>query len=98
MKYVSGVLFSGERSASTAAGAGTGSGSSEASVDIDAGKGREEDRHAHFGKKLPRAWGVMRDQLDPDVLRGCRRVVVIGIHGWFPGMCLSCASWEYEAK
>lgn len=22
-----------------------------------------------------------------DVLRGCRRVVVIGIHGWFPGMC-----------
>ena len=21
-----------------------------------------------------------------DVLRGCRRVVVIGIHGWFPGV------------
>ncbi|EEB87541.1 hypothetical protein MPER_15077, partial [Moniliophthora perniciosa FA553] len=20
-----------------------------------------------------------------DVLRGCKRVVVIGIHGWFPG-------------
>lgn len=23
--------------------------------------------------------------LDPDVLRGCKRVVVIGVHGWFPG-------------
>jgi hypothetical protein len=23
-----------------------------------------------------------------DVLRGCKRVVVIGIHGWFPGICL----------
>jgi hypothetical protein len=23
--------------------------------------------------------------IDPDVLRGCKRVVVIGIHGWFPG-------------
>ncbi|KAJ8514671.1 hypothetical protein ONZ45_g7817 [Pleurotus djamor] len=23
--------------------------------------------------------------LKPDVLRGCRKVVIIGIHGWFPG-------------
>ena len=27
--------------------------------------------------------------IDPDVLRGCKRVVVIGIHGWFPGTFLS---------
>jgi len=24
--------------------------------------------------------------LDKDVLRGCKRVVVIGVHGWFPGV------------
>lgn len=25
--------------------------------------------------------------LSRDVLRGCRRVVIIGVHGWFPGAC-----------
>ena len=55
------------------------------------GKSKETD-HLHFGKKLPRAWDVTRDSLDPDVLRGCRRVVVIGIHGWFPGEFYSCTT------
>jgi hypothetical protein len=27
--------------------------------------------------------------LDKDVLRGCKRVVVIGVHGWFPGMLIA---------
>ena len=44
----------------------------------------------HFGKALPRSWEVLNAAqggatLDKDVLRGCKRVVVIGIHGWFPG-------------
>ncbi|KAI0319411.1 hypothetical protein OF83DRAFT_1055033 [Amylostereum chailletii] len=57
-----------------------------------AGKGkgraraRDEEELAHFGKALPRAWSTMGERaFDPDVLRGCKRVVVIGIHGWFPG-------------
>ena len=31
--------------------------------------------------------GVNESDGMKDVLRGCKRVVVIGIHGWFPGMC-----------
>ncbi|KAG5651798.1 hypothetical protein H0H81_007357 [Sphagnurus paluster] len=58
---------------------------------VGKGKGRERDRerereYMHFGKELPRAYDVVQDKLDPDVLGGCKRVVVIGIHGWFPGM------------
>ncbi|KAF8200093.1 hypothetical protein BJ912DRAFT_947921 [Pholiota molesta] len=56
-------------------------------------------RFAQFGRALPKAWRVV-DGVDigaeagvgadggaqmEDVLRGCRRVVVIGVHGWFPG-------------
>ena len=50
------------------------------------GKGKAREREfAHFGKELPRAWDVVGNKLDPDVLNGCSNVVVIGIHGWFPG-------------
>lgn len=56
------------------------------------GKGKEKEKekekdeyYVHFGKKLPKAWDIVQEKLDPDVLRGCKRVVVIGIHGWFPG-------------
>ena len=42
-----------------------------------------------FGQDLPKAWkvleGVNGNGLEPDVLRGCKKVVVIGVHGWFPG-------------
>jgi hypothetical protein len=31
-----------------------------------------------------------------DVLRGCKRVVVIGIHGWFPGMHSINCSFEHR--
>ena len=77
MKFVSGVLFAQDQEGAMG---GTVRGK---------GKGKESD-YLHFGKKLPRAWDVMKDNLDPDVLRGCRRVVVIGIHGWFPGGFYSC--------
>lgn len=40
---------------------------------------------ADFGRELPRIWDVIGERLDGDTLRGCKRVVVIGIHGWFPG-------------
>ncbi|KAK0186507.1 hypothetical protein F5146DRAFT_1066176 [Armillaria mellea] len=54
----------------------------------DGGKGKER---ADVGVGLPRAWDILQGQSSPseagmgDVLRGCKRVVVIGIHGWFPG-------------
>jgi hypothetical protein len=52
----------------------------------ESGKGKaKEGRFSHFGKVLPRAWDVSGTKLHPDVLGGCRKVVVIGIHGWFPG-------------
>ncbi|KAL4077817.1 hypothetical protein J3A83DRAFT_4087667, partial [Scleroderma citrinum] len=35
-------------------------------------------------KALPRAWNVLEGD-NYDVLRGCQRIVVIGVHGWFPG-------------
>jgi hypothetical protein len=62
----------------------------EDSVGKGKAKAKEKD-FEHFGKQLPRTWEVVggKSGLHPDVLRGCRRAVVIGIHGWFPG-----ASWE----
>ncbi|TFY54945.1 hypothetical protein EVG20_g9498, partial [Dentipellis fragilis] len=55
------------------------------------GKGKEKSKagaidssFAHYGQNLPRAWDIAGD-LDEDVLKGCKKVVVIGIHGWFPG-------------
>ncbi|GLB45672.1 hypothetical protein LshimejAT787_2600050 [Lyophyllum shimeji] len=69
MKLVSGMLFATEKPEDRAA---------------RKGKAREQE-FLHFGKELPKAWDMLQDKLDTDVLRGCRRVVVIGIHGWFPG-------------
>lgn len=37
-----------------------------------------------YEKALPRSWDVIGGQ-QQDVLRGCQRAVVIGVHGWFPG-------------
>lgn len=97
MKFVSGVLFAkevpdGESSAERQA---SGSGSSKGSSLKRKGKSKEiEKEMVHFGKSLPRAWDVMKKRtsmgsgsglVPEDVLRGCRKVVVIGIHGWFPG-------------
>ena len=39
----------------------------------------------NFGKPLPRALDVVGDQMDPKVLHGVCKVVVIGIAGWSPG-------------
>ncbi|KAG5641460.1 hypothetical protein DXG03_005137 [Asterophora parasitica] len=80
MRFVSDVLFAADKDGAGDAKAGKGKGK---------GKALEREREKefmHFGKELPRAYHVVeKGRLDEDVLRGCRRVVVIGIHGWFPG-------------
>lgn len=61
---------------------------------IDKGKGRAKAREGPctpHEKALPRAWSILEGD-GHDILRGCRRVVVIGVHGWFPGMQLSNSS------
>ena len=40
---------------------------------------------ADFGTALPRALNVVGDKIDPKVLQGACRIVVIGIAGWSPG-------------
>ncbi|KAF4588400.1 hypothetical protein EYR40_009950 [Pleurotus pulmonarius] len=102
MKFVSGVLFAKEATDGERSGVereASGVGSSQGPSLKRKGKSKEIEREMiHFGKALPRAWDVMNKHssagsgsgLAPeDVLRGCRKVVVIGIHGWFPGQCPS---------
>ncbi|PPR07240.1 hypothetical protein CVT26_012498, partial [Gymnopilus dilepis] len=38
--------------------------------------------------------GVTGESAVKDVLRGCRRVVVIGVHGWFPGTMIRTLAGE----
>jgi hypothetical protein len=38
-----------------------------------------------FGKTLPRAFDVVGNQMDPKVLHGVCKIVVIGVAGWSPG-------------
>ncbi|KAF4568665.1 hypothetical protein EYR36_010678 [Pleurotus pulmonarius] len=98
MKFVSGVLFAKEATDGEMSGVereASGVGSAHGPSLKRKGKSKEIEREMiHFGKALPRAWDVMKKHstagsgsgLAPeDVLRGCRKVVVIGIHGWFPG-------------
>lgn len=66
----------------------------ESSLSAALGKGKEREPNTYFGKQLPRAWDVMQGTFNSDVLRGCENVVVIGIHGWFPGETLS--PWEFR--
>ena len=47
------------------------------------GKGKERRHLEEFGKELPRVWDVLGGTEAP--LADCKKVVVIGIHGWFPG-------------
>jgi len=45
----------------------------------------KEPVYSPYGKALPRTWDVLGGGGVVDVLRGCRKVVIIGVHGWFPG-------------
>ncbi|KAI5117815.1 hypothetical protein M0805_004945 [Coniferiporia weirii] len=54
-------------------------------------KGKETARRAElddFGKELPRAWKVLNEVPETHSLSTCKKVVVIGIHGWFPGYAM----------
>ena len=70
LRFVSGMLFA--RDENTSPGK-------------DKSLSKDDGSFADFGAGLPRTWDVIGERLDGDILRGCRRVVVIGIHGWFPG-------------
>jgi len=69
VRFVSGMLFAKEDDTSTEA---------------DKARSKSEEYFADFGKELPRTWDVIGEPID-GILQGCKRVVVIGIHGWFPG-------------
>jgi hypothetical protein len=69
VRFVSGMLFAKDDSAS---------------VERDKAHSKSGEHFADFGNELPRIWDVI-DEQDDNFLQGCKRVVVIGIHGWFPG-------------
>lgn len=64
-----------------------------------------------FGRALPKAWKVFEDAewssetpagtwqggQPIDILRGCRKIVVIGVHGWFPGTMIRTVLGEVSA-
>jgi hypothetical protein len=56
-----------------------------ASTETDKARSKSQEYFADFGKELPRTWDVIGEPIDGNILQGCKRVVVIGIHGWFPG-------------
>ena len=94
MKFMSGVLFAKDEGGDKGRKAGKAKGKEKA---------REE--FVHFGKALPRAWSVFGEDVDGDVLKGCKNVVVIGIHGWFPGeaTCFNTSApvfcwWHFNAS
>lgn len=72
VRFVSGMLFAKDDGAST---------------EIDKARSKSEEYFADFGTELPRTWDVLGEPMDGNILQGCKRVVVIGIHGWFPGTC-----------
>jgi hypothetical protein len=53
--------------------------------DTRTARSRNEQQFAEFGRGLPHIWDDIGERIDGDTLQGCKRVVVIGIHGWFPG-------------
>jgi hypothetical protein len=70
VRFVSGMLFAKDDGAST---------------ETDKARSKDEEFFADFGNELPRTRDVIGETIDGNILQGCKRVVVIGIHGWFPG-------------
>lgn len=59
------------------------------------GKAREKEHEAkfiHLGKELPKALSIIGETLNPYMLSGGCRVVVIGVAGWSPGSSTNLAS------
>lgn len=60
------------------------------------GKGRDRRPDLHdFGRELPRAWNTLGEAPEMQTLAACKKVVVIGVHGWFPGPYLSAHLYWY---
>ncbi|KAI0798209.1 hypothetical protein C8Q75DRAFT_708864 [Abortiporus biennis] len=71
LSYVSGVLFTKDGQ--------TSHGSLK-------GKEREiEHEFLNFGKELPKAFEITGDSMDPRLLSGDYKVVILGVAGWSPG-------------
>ncbi|KAF7339796.1 hypothetical protein MVEN_01896100 [Mycena venus] len=103
MRFVSGVLFAADtptmKRRSSSANPGKGKGK-------DRGEREREKRFEEWGLSLPRAWDVLKPSVGKgesgemkegnvqDVLRGAKNVVVIGIHGWFPGAIIQSVLGE----
>lgn len=66
------------------AGMGNAKGKERAGIQGESGKAGHSEL-ADFGKSLPRALNVVGERMDPKMLQGVCRVVVIGIAGWSPG-------------
>ncbi|KAJ6574937.1 hypothetical protein B0H19DRAFT_1126451 [Mycena capillaripes] len=103
MRFVSGVLFAADsqptKRRSSSAGGSKGKGR-------DREEREREKRFEEWGLGLPRAWDILKPTAGSgetadakegnvqDVLRGCKHVVVIGVHGWFPGAIIQTVLGE----
>ncbi|KLO18683.1 hypothetical protein SCHPADRAFT_899478 [Schizopora paradoxa] len=67
-------------------------GSTKGSETVRSSKGKEKadpDHLEHFGHELPRDWTYITEGSQENLfLKDCSRVVVIGVHGWFPGLAM----------
>ena len=95
---VSNVLFAREDdpSASAASGSGLAAGmgaglgrKDKEKESVRQCKGKEKEGLEVFGDELPRAWEVLDRNAETMIGEKCKRVVVIGVHGWFPGELLA---------
>ena len=90
LSYVAGALFSGEGGLGKGKGKGKGKAKGK---DVD-GYGtwasppltqQDSGEFVSFGQELPKALDVVGETLNPYILNGGCRVVVIGVAGWSPG-------------
>lgn len=90
LSYVASALFSGETSLVKGKGKGKGKAKGK---DADgygtwtspAPTHQEQGEFVAFGQELPKALDVVGEMLNPYILNGGCRVVVIGVAGWSPG-------------
>ncbi|EJF58899.1 hypothetical protein DICSQDRAFT_90018 [Dichomitus squalens LYAD-421 SS1] len=99
LSYVAGALFSGGDAAGSNSAKGKGKGKARArarSVDKDrrdafgiwpvtASSPQAQTEFVAYGQELPKALDVVGEALNPYILNGGCRVVVIGVAGWSPG-------------
>ena len=94
LSYVAGALFSGEGGLGKGKGKGKGKAKGK---DVD-GYGtwaspplaqQDPGEFVAFGQELPKALDVVGETLNPYILNGGCRVVVIGVAGWSPGKLFS---------